>query len=76
MERSVVDLGERIYQRAREELEIRHLGKVAAICDAGVAGIGDTIDEALDEALKRYPDKVFYVRKIGPCPAFHMFYHV
>lgn len=49
------------------------MGKMAAMCDAGVAGVGDDVDEVLDGALERHPGKVFYVRRIGSCPAFHMF---
>ena len=67
------EVGEKAYQRSKDELGRGHLGKMAAMCDAGVAGVGDDVDEVLDGALERHPGKVFYVRRIGSCPAFHMF---
>ena len=73
MGKSIAEIGEEIYQRLKDRLEREHLGRIVAICDAGVASIGDEVDEVLDRALEKRPDKVFYVRKIGPCPAFHMF---
>jgi len=34
-----------------------------------IAGIGATLDEAYEKALKEFPSKKFYFRKIGPSPA-------
>lgn len=73
MEKSIAEVGEEVYQQLKDKLEKEHLDKIVAICDAGVAGIGDDVDEVLSRALEKHPNKVFYVRKIGPCPAFHMF---
>jgi len=33
-----------------------------------VAGIGENLDEAYEKALKKYPSRQFYFRKVGPCP--------
>ena len=53
MEKSVAEVGEEIYQELKDELEREHLGKIVAICDAGVASIGDEVDEVLDRALEK-----------------------
>jgi len=63
--------GEEVYEEYRGKLEKTYLGKIVAIeIESGtVAGIAEGLDEAYEEALKRYPDKRFYFRKVGPCPA-------
>lgn len=64
----IAEMGESIYQNNKEMLEKKYFGKIIALCEEGVAGIGNTIDETLEEAEKNYPDKVFYLRRIGPNP--------
>ena len=63
--------GEEIYEENKEKLEKVYLGKIVAIeIESGtVAGVGDTLDEAYEEAVRKYPRKKFYFRKVGPCAA-------
>ncbi len=60
-------LGERIYEENKERLERESLGKIAAIEveSRKIAGIGDTVDETYRIAVKKFPGKKFYFRKIG-----------
>ena len=71
MKSMLVMKGEEIYEENRKKLEKTYLGKIVAIeIESGtVAGIAESLDEAYEEALKRYPNKRFYFRKVGPCPA-------
>lgn len=71
MKSLLVVKGEEVYEKNKQKLERTHLGKIVAIEieSQDVAGIGASIDEAYDEALKKYPKKQFYFRKVGPCPA-------
>jgi len=63
--------GEEIYNENKEKLEKAFLGKIVAIeIESGtIAGIGTSLDEAYEKALKKYPGKRFYFRKVGPCAA-------
>jgi hypothetical protein len=63
--------GEEVYEENREKLEKAYLGKIVAIEieSRDIAGIGASLDEAYKEAVKKYPRKQFYFRKVGPCPA-------
>jgi len=63
--------GEEIYEENRKKLEKAYLGKIVAIeIESGtVAGVGESLDEAYEIALKKHPGKRFYFRKVGPCPA-------
>ncbi|MFQ6134225.1 MAG: hypothetical protein ACE5KU_00220 [Nitrososphaerales archaeon] len=56
---------EEVYVRNRENLERQHEGKVVALYEGGVAGIGEDVDSAYREAAKEHPDKIFYFRRIG-----------
>ncbi|MFY3739857.1 MAG: hypothetical protein HMLIMOIP_000276 [Candidatus Nitrosomirales archaeon] len=56
---------EAVYQRNKEELERLHEGKIVALYEGGVAGIGEDVDTAYKEAAKKHPDKIFYFRRIG-----------
>jgi len=60
-------LGEKIYEENKKRLERESLGKIVAIeIETGkIAGIGDTIDEAYKIAIKKFPGKKFYFRRIG-----------
>jgi len=70
----LAEIGERVYELNREALERNYMGKVVALCEKGVAGMGDSIEEAYKNAKKKYPRDVFYFRRVGPCPAAgHMF---
>jgi len=71
MKSVLVIKGEEVYEENREKLEKAYLGKIVAIEieSRDVAGIGTSLDEAYEEAVKKYPKKQFYFRKVGPCPA-------
>jgi len=56
---------EEVYLAHSEELESKYAGKVVALYENGVAGIGDDVDSAYKEAVRKYPDKIFYFRRIG-----------
>ena len=56
---------EEVYKEHKIELENKHLGKIVVLYEDGVATIGSDIDNALDEAHTKFPNKVFYVRRIG-----------
>jgi len=68
MKSLLVIKGEEVYERNKEKLERENLGKIVAIeTESGtVAGIGTNLDEAYEKALKKYPGKKFYFRKVGP----------
>ncbi len=63
--------GEKVYEKNKQKLEKAYLGRIVAIeTELGrVAGIGATLDEAYEKALKRHPGGKFFFRKVGPCPA-------
>ena len=71
MKSVLVIKGEEVYERNKETLEKKHLGKIVAIeTESGtVAGIGATLDEAYEKALKKYLGREFYFRRVGPSPA-------
>ena len=60
---------EQVYLKHRGELESKHSGKVVALYEGGVAGIGEDADSAYKQAVKKHPDKIFYFRRIGKFPA-------
>ncbi len=62
----IADEGMRIYEKIRMNYEPRENGKFLAIeVDSGKEFLGDTSAEAVASAMKHYPNKVFYVVKIG-----------
>jgi hypothetical protein len=71
VESELVKKGEEVYQRRKEEWEQLYLNKIIAIEveKEELAGAGESIDEASEEALKKYPGKLFYFRRAGPCAA-------
>jgi len=71
MKSVLVIKGEEVYEENREKLEKSYLGKIVAIEieSRDVAGIGRSLDEAYEEAVKKYPRKQFYFRKVGLCAA-------
>ena len=54
-----------VYERNKQILEKEHYGKVVALYEEGVAGIGDNTDAAYRQAIKKHPDKIFYFRRVG-----------
>jgi len=71
MKSMLIIKGEEIYDENKKKLEKAFLGKIVAIEieSRDVAGIGKSLDEAYEKAVKKYPKKQFYFRKVGPCPA-------
>ena len=59
---------EEAYQENKENLEREYLGKIVAFCEKELVAIGDTIDQTLKAAEKKYPEKTFYFRRIGKNP--------
>jgi hypothetical protein len=58
--------GAEIYEKIKLKYEPNNNGKFLAIdIDSKDEFIGDTTSEAVELARKKYPDKVFYVVKIG-----------
>lgn len=59
--------GEKIYEeRLRAILEPSQIGKFTAIeVVSGDYFVGDTLLDAVAEAQKRYPDCLFYTKRIG-----------
>jgi peptide subunit release factor RF-3 len=54
-----------VYRRNKQNLESKYEGKMVALYEEGVAAIGTSIDEVSKAAEKKFPDKIFYVRRIG-----------
>ena len=58
--------GEEVYSRIGKELEKRYWGKYAAIeVESGECFIGDGVVEAVRKAKEKYPQKIFYVKRVG-----------
>jgi hypothetical protein len=58
--------GESIYARLKEKLEQEHRDEFVAIeVDSGDYFLGRTLQEADKKAREKYPDRVFYVIRIG-----------
>ncbi|MCP8309009.1 MAG: hypothetical protein H3Z54_10010 [archaeon] len=70
MQSELIKRGEEVYSMNRALWEKDYFGKIIAIeVETGdLAGIGNTLDEACGKALKKYPNKRFYLRKVGPDP--------
>lgn len=56
---------EQVYVKNRVELEKKYDGKIVALFEKGVAGMGDNVDSAYGEAKRNHPDKIFYFRRVG-----------
>ena len=54
-----------VYGKNRDPLEREHKGRIVALYEDGVAAVGTSIDEACKLAEKRFPNRIFYVRRIG-----------
>lgn len=56
-----------IYQRFKEDLEQKHLGKIIAIDVEGekILGIGDSVLEAYQDALQKTEKRQFTYRRVG-----------
>jgi hypothetical protein len=62
----IAEEGAKIYDSVKGQYEPAHNGKFLAInIDGRDAFMGETSSEAVELARKAYPDKIFYVVKIG-----------
>lgn len=69
--RKIGGRGNEIFKKISKELEEDYRGKFVAIeVDSGDYFIGDTSIEASKKAKEEYPDKVFFLGKIGYRAAF------
>jgi len=60
------DKGETIFRSFEMELIPEHLGELVAIeIESGDYFLGRTGSEAVAEAKKKYPDKLFYLARVG-----------
>ena len=62
----IVDEGEKIYEQVKSQYEPQHNGKFLAIeVDSKKVYFGEEAIDARNAAKKDFPDKVFYLVKIG-----------
>lgn len=62
----IVDEGEKVYEQVKSQYEPQHNGKFLAIeIDSKDVFFGEHSKDAVEQAKQKYPDKVFYVVKIG-----------
>jgi len=63
----IAEKGEKVYQLHQRKLEEDHYGRAVAIDweQGKIVAVADTIDEVAEEAKKKQPEKVFYIKKIG-----------
>lgn len=58
--------GSRLYEKLRAKYEPEHKGKYLAIeVDSGNEYLANTGAEAIELGQKKYPEKIFYLVKIG-----------
>ncbi len=65
--REIAKKGEEIYQRKfKEKYEPSFNGKFFAIeIETEEGFLGDTLVEAVEKAKEKYPEKIFYIKKVG-----------
>lgn len=69
----IVEKGQRIYETLKDKLEAEHKGEIVAIeMESGDYFLAKRVIEAIEKARKKYPDKVFYVARVG-FPVVHVF---
>ncbi|MBM3243068.1 hypothetical protein FJZ31_42965 [Candidatus Poribacteria bacterium] len=69
--RKIGEKGRVMFKKISEELERDYRGKFVVIeVDSGNYFVGDTVIEANEKAKEKYPDKVFYLGRIGYRTAF------
>ena len=65
--RELSEQGERIYNTLDEDMRRQNVGRYIAIeFDSGEHFIADTRDEAVNRAKAKHPNKLVFVRRIGP----------
>lgn len=67
MESKLAQLGEQIYEENKEEWEKVYSGRIITIETKleQLAGVGETVDDAYRDAVKKHPGKQFYFRRVG-----------
>ena len=64
--RQIATKGKAIYQRLQAELEKTYLGRFVAIeVESGDYCVGEPLTEAKARAREQYPERVFYVVRVG-----------
>ncbi len=65
--KAIAERGQKIYEdRLKDEMEPRHKGRIIAIeVETGDYFLGDSVIEAVNKAKEKYPDKVFFIARIG-----------
>ncbi len=62
----IVDAGEKVYEKIKSQYEPQHNGKFLAIePESKKVYFGEESADAVAKAKKDFPDKVFYLVKIG-----------
>ena len=73
--KAIAKAGEEIYNSLRAELEENHIGKFVAInVKTSTYHLGDTPEEALQEAKKADPQGLFHLIRVGFSGAFQISY--
>ena len=72
--KAVVDRAKQIYaNQLQTQLEASHMHRFVAIePESGEYFLGDTFDEAVKSARKKYPSRLSHTIKIGHRAAFHI----
>lgn len=62
----IAEKGEQLYEKIKEVLEPEHKGEIVAInVNTGDYFLGKTPQEAEKKARERFPDEVFYIKRVG-----------
>ena len=62
----IAQRGTRVYQNISNKIEKDHLGDFVAIeVESGKYFLGQTQIEAIEKAKKTFPEKIFYLMKVG-----------
>jgi hypothetical protein len=67
---------EEVYLKHNEELESKYSGMVLALHEDGIASLGDIIDAAYNDAVRKHPGKIFYFRRVGKFAASRMLFAI
>ncbi len=64
--RELAARGEALYAKISKQLEDKHPGAYVAIdVESGDYFLGETIQEADQQASAKYPERIFYIARIG-----------
>jgi hypothetical protein len=72
--KSVIERAKQIYaDQLQDDLESQHMGRFVAIePESGEFFLGDTFDDAVKSARKKYPSRLSHTIRIGQGAAFHI----